>query len=48
MPNDSVVITWTPTNWITIILMAATGFFGLGLLQKLVKNARAKSASAAS
>jgi hypothetical protein len=45
MPNDSVVLTWTPTNWITVILMAATGFVLLGFVQKLVKKKQASSAA---
>ena len=27
------ILTWNFTNWITVILMAAIGFFALGLLQ---------------
>ena len=36
--NDN-IITWTPTNWITIFLMAVGGFFILGLVVKGVKAA---------
>jgi hypothetical protein len=35
MANDSVILTWNATNWITIILMAATGFFVIGTAQKI-------------
>jgi hypothetical protein len=35
MADESVILTWNATNWITIILMAATGFFILGLGQKI-------------
>jgi hypothetical protein len=28
------IIAWNVTNWITVILMAAIGFFVLGLLLK--------------
>jgi hypothetical protein len=31
---EETVLTWNVTNWITVILMAATGFFILGVLQK--------------
>ena len=31
--NDN-IITWTPTNWVTVFLMALGGFFILGLLIK--------------
>lgn len=33
------IITWTPTNWITIFLMALGGFFILGTATKAVKAA---------
>lgn len=36
--NDN-IITWTPTNWVTVFLMAAGGFFILGLATKGVKAA---------
>lgn len=47
MPNDSVILTWNATNWVTVILMAAVGFFILGFIQKLVAKKRAASAAAA-
>jgi len=28
------ILDWNVTNWVTVILMAAVGFFLLGLLQK--------------
>lgn len=34
--NDN-IITWTPTNWVTVFLMAVGGFFILGLGVKGVK-----------
>jgi hypothetical protein len=34
--NDN-IITWTPTNWVTVFLMAAGGFFILGFLTKGAK-----------
>lgn len=40
MADDSVILTWNPTNWVTVILMAATGFVILGFIQKLVKRRR--------
>ncbi len=47
MANESVILTWNATNWVTVILMAAVGFFILGFIQKLVVKARAASAAAA-
>lgn len=32
------ILTWNVTNWITVILMAAVGFFLLGLAQKWYAN----------
>jgi hypothetical protein len=43
--NESVILTWNPVNWATVILMAATGFVILGLVQKLVKKAQAKGSA---
>ena len=31
---SAVVLTWNTTNWITVVLMAAVGFFVLGAAQK--------------
>ena len=44
MADESVILTWNATNWITIILMAATGFFVLGLGQKILAKRRGASA----
>lgn len=32
------IITWNVTNWITVILMAAVGFFILGAVTKFAQN----------
>lgn len=32
------IITWNVTNWITVILMAAIGFFVLGVVRKAVQS----------
>ncbi len=34
---DEVVITWSPTNWITIVLMCAVGFLILGTVSKFIR-----------
>lgn len=38
MASEGVVITWSVTNWITIILMAAIGFFLIGLGMKFYQS----------
>jgi uncharacterized membrane protein YebE (DUF533 family) len=32
--NNENIIAWNVANWITVILMAAIGFFAIGALQK--------------
>lgn len=43
--NDN-IITWTPTNWVTVFLMAAGGFFIFGTVVKAVKSIAAARAGA--
>lgn len=45
---EPAIITWTPTNWVTVFLMALGGFFILGLATKLVKSAVAARSGDAS
>jgi len=33
---DENIITWNVTNWVTIVLMAAVGFFLFATIQKYV------------
>ncbi len=42
--NDN-IITWTPTNWVTVFLMAAGGFFLFGVIVKSIKSVAAARAS---
>jgi hypothetical protein len=42
------IISWNVTNWITVVLMAAIGFFLLGLIQKAVAGKMAGNTNAAS
>lgn len=44
MASDSPILTWSITNWITVILMAAIGFTLIGLGMKFYQS-RAKSSS---
>ena len=47
MAEDSVILTWNVTNWVTVIIMAAAGFIVLGFIQKLVAKQRANAAATA-
>jgi hypothetical protein len=38
------IIAWNVTNWITVILMAAIGFFLLGVAQKWMQQSRGRTA----
>lgn len=38
------IIAWNVTNWVTVILMAAIGFFLLGIAQKWMQQQRQKNA----
>jgi hypothetical protein len=40
---DENIITWNPSNWITVVLMAAIGFTFLGWVTKLYKSNQAGS-----
>jgi hypothetical protein len=40
MANET-IISWTPANWITIVLMAALGFFILGMVARIVQQRKA-------
>lgn len=39
------IITWNLTNWITILLMAGIGFFGLGAATKFIQSRMTGSGS---
>jgi hypothetical protein len=39
--NDN-IIAWTPTNWVTVILMVGTGFVILGAVARFVREHNAK------
>jgi hypothetical protein len=41
MPESSEsIISWNLTNWVTILLMVAVGFAGLGLAIKVIQKRR--------
>jgi hypothetical protein len=35
---DETIISWTPANWITVLLMVALGFTILGLVAKVIQQ----------
>ena len=39
------IIAWNVTNWVTVILMAAIGFFILGSLMKWRQSAQSKKSA---
>ncbi len=41
--NES-VISWTPANWITVVLMVAIGFTAIGMVTRIVQQRRAQAA----
>jgi len=41
MAAEDNIITWNVTNWITVVLMAAVFFFGLGAAQKYLASRKA-------
>ena len=36
--GSETILSWNMTNWITVILMAAVGFFLIGMAQKWYKS----------
>lgn len=43
MAGESVVLTWSVTNWITVLIMVLVGFLVIGAAAGLVQRARSKS-----
>ena len=39
------IITWNPTNWITVVLMVAIGFTIIGMVTRIVQQKRAAKAA---
>lgn len=35
------IIAWNVTNWVTVLIIAATGFFAIGAAQKWYSNRQA-------
>lgn len=43
---EETIISWNVTNWISVVLMAAIGFFALGLIQKAAAKKMGSAANA--
>lgn len=37
MPDSETLLSWTPANWITVVLMGALGFVILGAIARIVR-----------
>lgn len=38
MASDSAILSWTPANWITVVLMVAITFAVLGMVARIVQQ----------
>lgn len=38
--DDDIILSWTPTNWITVVLMVLIGFTILSLAAQVIRKAR--------
>jgi hypothetical protein len=43
---DSVIIAWTPTNWLTVFLMAAGGFVLIKVAVMVIKKVQESNSNA--
>jgi len=41
---EETILSWTPANWITVLLMVVLGFAVLGMISKLVMRKQGKAA----
>lgn len=46
MATESALIAWTPSNWITIVLMVAIMYFLVGTVARVAQQKKAQSAGA--
>lgn len=42
---EETIISWTPANWITVILMVALGFTIVGFVTKVIQQRRQQAAA---
>ena len=38
MASDSAILSWTPANWITVVLMVAITFAVLGAVARIIQQ----------
>jgi len=43
MAEESNILSWTPANWLTVILMVATAYLIVGALARIWQQKRANS-----
>lgn len=41
---ESAIISWTPANWLTVVLMVALAFLIIGAIARIVQQRKAASA----
>lgn len=41
--SDETIISWTPANWITVVLMVGLGFALIGLAARIVQFKQGKA-----
>lgn len=46
MADESNLISWTPANWITVVLMVALAYFILGAVVRMLRERQSKMAAA--
>ena len=44
---EPVLLTWTPANWITVVLMVALAFFIAGAIARIIQQKKNGGASGA-
>lgn len=44
MASDSAILSWTPANWITVVLMVAITFAVLGAVTRVVQQRKQNTA----
>lgn len=45
--DGETILSWTPANWITVLLMTALGFTILGAIAKIIQQRQGKAMAAA-
>lgn len=44
--EQSAIISWTPANWITVVLMVVVGFLAVGTIARIIQQRKANQAVA--